>query len=68
MTLGNKITNVAHRSLVVVLAGIAVYSFIGAGVVMNRRFSKHKENVTRQELRKFSRENSNNLTTDDKKS
>ncbi|RGB34793.1 hypothetical protein C1646_760096 [Rhizophagus diaphanus] len=68
MTLGNKITNVAHRSLVVVLAGITVYSLIGAGVIMNRRFSQSKENVTRRKLQEFSRENSNNLTTDDKKS
>ncbi|CAB4395137.1 hypothetical protein RhiirA5_498190 [Rhizophagus irregularis] len=68
MTLGNKITNVAHRSLIVVLAGITVYSFIGAGVIMNRRFSQSKENVTRRKLQEFSRENSNNLTTDDKKS
>ncbi|RIA97312.1 hypothetical protein C1645_289718 [Glomus cerebriforme] len=50
MSLRNKVSDVAHRSLVIVLVGIAVYSFVGAGAMINRRFNKSKEMYTRQEL------------------
>ncbi|CAI2188175.1 8919_t:CDS:2, partial [Funneliformis geosporum] len=55
-------------TLVIALAGIAVYSFVGAGVMINRRLDKSKEMYIRQELQKISQDtsqNSESILTDD---
>ncbi|CAG8436441.1 1616_t:CDS:2 [Funneliformis caledonium] len=68
MSLGNRASDFAHRTLVIALAGIAVYSFVGAGVMINRRLDKSKEMYMRQELQKFSQDtsqNSESIVTDD---